>query len=73
MLLLLWQALKTFTAERRRQAAALELSRLSDHQLADIGLRRDQLPTLALDLSQEQERSRDIAHGVARSELQPCG
>lgn len=30
---------------RRRRAAINELSRLTDHELADIGIRREQIPT----------------------------
>ena len=52
------QALNGLATDWRRQAAIRELSKLSDPLLADIGLRRDQLPTLALDFTSEKERAR---------------
>lgn len=66
------QALSELTIEWRRQQAIRELNKLSDPLLADVGLRRDQLPTLALELMSEKER----AHApmpAYRPELQPCG
>ena len=42
------------------------------HARADVGLRRDQLPTLALELADEKERDRALA-AVFQLELQPCG
>jgi uncharacterized protein YjiS (DUF1127 family) len=66
------QVLDDLARERRRQAAVRELGKLSDHQLADIGLRREQLSTVALDLSDEKERDRVLAPSL-RPELQVCG
>ena len=63
------QVLDDLARERRRQAAVRELGKLSDHQLADIGLRREQLSTVALDLADENERDRVLAP----AELQVCG
>jgi uncharacterized protein YjiS (DUF1127 family) len=68
------QALNELATEWRRQAAIRELSKLSDPLLADIGLRRDQLPTLALELEATSEKERARAPMPAyRPELQPCG
>jgi uncharacterized protein YjiS (DUF1127 family) len=66
------QALNGLVTEWRRQAAIRELNKLSDALLDDIGLRRDQLPTIALDLTSETERARPSALAY-RPELQPCG
>jgi uncharacterized protein YjiS (DUF1127 family) len=66
------QALSELATEWRRQAAIRELNKLSDPLLADIGLRRDQLPTLALELTSEKHRAR-APMPVYRPELQPCG
>lgn len=66
------QALNGLATEWRRQAAIRELNKLSDPLLADIGLRRDQLPTLALDLTSEKERA-PAPMPAYRPELQPCG
>ncbi len=55
------QVLDDLARERRRQASIRELDKLSDHLLADVGLRRDQLPTLALELADEKERDRALA------------
>lgn len=66
------QALNELSTEWRRQAAIRELDKLSDHLLADIGLRRDQLPTVALELGSEQLRA-DAPASVYQPELQPCG
>jgi uncharacterized protein YjiS (DUF1127 family) len=65
------QALNALAMDWRRQAAIRELSKLSDPLLADIGLRRDQLPTLQLELATDK-RSR-APMPVYRPELQPCG
>jgi uncharacterized protein YjiS (DUF1127 family) len=65
------QALNELAMDWRRQAAIRELSKLSDPLLADIGLRRDQLPTLELELATEK-RSR-APMPVYQPELQPCG
>jgi uncharacterized protein YjiS (DUF1127 family) len=69
---LLMQVLDGLMRERRRLAAVRELDKLSDHLLADIGLRREQLPTVALELTDEDERRRALAPSF-RPELQPCG
>jgi uncharacterized protein YjiS (DUF1127 family) len=69
---LLAQVLDDLARGRRRQASIRELDKLSDHLLADVGLRRDQLPTLALELADEKERDRTLA-AVFQPELQPCG
>jgi uncharacterized protein YjiS (DUF1127 family) len=69
---LLAQVLDDLARARRRQASIRELDKLSDHLLADVGLRRDQLPTLALELADEKERDRALAL-VFQPELQPCG
>jgi uncharacterized protein YjiS (DUF1127 family) len=66
------QALSEPATERRRQGAIRELNKLSDPLLADIGLRRDQLPTLALELTSEKERARTPMPAY-RPELQSCG
>jgi uncharacterized protein YjiS (DUF1127 family) len=66
------QALNGLATEWRRQAAIRELNKLSDHLLADVGLRRDQLPTAALELTSEKERLR-APMPAYRPELQPCG
>jgi uncharacterized protein YjiS (DUF1127 family) len=72
MFALMKQALSELSTEWRRQAAIRELDKLSDHLLADIGLRREQLPTVALELGSEQLRA-DGPASVYRPELQPCG
>jgi uncharacterized protein YjiS (DUF1127 family) len=66
------QVLDDLARERRRQAAVRELGEPSDHELADIGLRREQLSTVALDLADEKERDRVLAPAL-RPELQTCG
>jgi uncharacterized protein YjiS (DUF1127 family) len=66
------QVLDDLARGQRRQASIRELDKLSDHLLADVGLRRDQLPTLALELADEKERDRALA-AVFQPELQPCG
>ena len=72
MLGFLAQVLDDLARERRRQAAVRELGKLGDRQLADIGLRREQLSTVALDLADEKERDRVLAPTL-RPELQVCG
>lgn len=68
------QVLADLTWERRHNAAIRELNKLSDHLLADIGFRREQLPTLTLELADEEERDRALAPAPAlRHELLPCG
>jgi uncharacterized protein YjiS (DUF1127 family) len=65
------QALNGLAMDWRRQAAIRELSKLSDPLLADIGLRRDQLPTLELELATDKRSRASLP--VYRPELQPCG
>ena len=66
------QALREAANERRRQIAIRELSKLNDHLLADIGLRRDQLPTLVIEATPECPRAPAPAQGL-RQELAYCG
>jgi uncharacterized protein YjiS (DUF1127 family) len=66
------QVLDDLARQRRRQAAIRELDKLSDHLLVDVGLRREQLPTLTLELADEEQRERALAL-LFRPELQPCG
>jgi len=63
---------QTAGGDRRRQIAICELGKLNDHLLADIGLRRDQLPTYLIEESTEghREPSRRLA---PRAELVGCG
>jgi uncharacterized protein YjiS (DUF1127 family) len=68
------QVLDDLARERRRQAAICELNKLSDHLLADIGLRREQLPTVALDFAVEEARAPAPASVASvHPELLPCG
>lgn len=69
------QALGGLVDDWRREADFRELSALSDHLLADIGLRRDQLPALRLSapkLTPARAPERAVAAGY-RPELLPCG
>ena len=61
-----------YATEWRRQIAIRELSKLNDHLLADIGLRRDQLSIYLIEESNEHHRepSRRLA---PRAELVGCG
>ena len=71
MLILLRQVLDELFREWRRQAAVNALNKLDDHLLADIGLRRDQLPLLMIG-----ERPVDWTAALEptyRPELQVCG
>jgi hypothetical protein len=59
-------------AEWRRLASIEALAKLSDHQLADLGLRRDQLfllETQEIDGAREQPAPAP----VFRPGLEPCG
>ena len=69
------QAFNGLVDEWRREADFRELNGLSDHLLADIGLRRDQLPALRLATSETAPvRVSEPAVAVAyRPELMPCG
>ena len=66
------QVVSEYATEWRRQIAICELGKLNDHLLADIGLRRDQLPTYLLEEATEDQRepSRRLA---PRAELVGCG
>jgi uncharacterized protein YjiS (DUF1127 family) len=66
------QVVSEYATEWRRQIAICELGKLNDHLLADIGLRRDQLPTYLIEESTEghREPSRRLA---PRAELVGCG
>jgi uncharacterized protein YjiS (DUF1127 family) len=71
MLILLRQVLDELFREWRRKAAVDALNELDDHLLADIGLRRDQLPLLMIG-----ERPVDWTAALERNyrpELQVCG
>jgi uncharacterized protein YjiS (DUF1127 family) len=66
------QVVSEYATEWRRQIAIRELGKLNDYVLADIGLRRDQLPTHLIEESTEDHRepSRRLA---PRAELVGCG
>jgi uncharacterized protein YjiS (DUF1127 family) len=66
------QVVSEYATEWRRQIAIRELGQRNDHLLADIGLRRDQLPTYLIEESTEDHRepSRRLA---PRAELVGCG
>jgi uncharacterized protein YjiS (DUF1127 family) len=66
------QAASEFAKEWRRQAAIRQLSELNDHLLADIGLRRDQLPTYLMELEGE-DSSTPSRHLVSQPRLVGCG
>ena len=66
------QAASEFAKEWRRQAAIRELSKLNDHFLADIGLRRDQLPLYLMELESE-DRSTPSRVLVSQPRLVGCG
>ena len=50
------RALSELADERRRQKAMSALEALNDHLLADIGLRRDQLPIFSAMLADDADR-----------------
>ena len=50
------RALSELVDERRRQKAMSDLEALNDHLLADIGLRRDQLPIFSVTLADDADR-----------------
>ncbi|MBV8105484.1 MAG: DUF1127 domain-containing protein [Hyphomicrobiales bacterium] len=72
MFWLIRQLARRELAEWRRLASIKALTKLSDHQLADIGLRRDQLFMLEL---QEPDgvRERPVPAPVFRPGFEPCG
>jgi hypothetical protein len=72
MLILLRQALDDLFKEWRRQAAIKALEKLDDHLLADIGLRRDQLPLLMVGTS-AVDWTAALEPVYHRPELQICG
>ena len=49
------RALSELVDERRRQKAMSDLEALNDHLLADIGLRRDQLPIFSVTLADDAD------------------
>jgi uncharacterized protein YjiS (DUF1127 family) len=72
MVRFLRQALRWIEREWRQQAAIHQLNKLDDELLADIGLRRGQLPLLNFEAPDEAARlpSPEV---VYRPELVPCG
>jgi len=66
------QVASEYATEWRRQAAIRELSKLNDHLLADIGLRRDQLPTYLMEEASE-DRSTPSRLPVSQPRLVGCG
>jgi len=69
------RALSGLADEWRREADFRELSALNDHLLADIGLRRDQLPALRLAAAKPSPASEPEPAVAAayRPELLTCG
>lgn len=55
-----------------RRATLRELRLLSDHHLADLGLRREQLATLERE-PQHERKHRAEPRAAFRPELVPCG
>jgi hypothetical protein len=66
------QALDEIMEEWRRQADVRGLSALNDHLLADIGLRREQLPTYMMPRISEDEVIIS-SRPASQSELISCG
>jgi uncharacterized protein YjiS (DUF1127 family) len=66
------QAANALAKEWDRRALVRQLSQLNDHLLDDIGLRREQLPTLMMASERRHERGpqRRLA---SRPELIGCG
>jgi uncharacterized protein YjiS (DUF1127 family) len=66
------QAAAELAKEWDRRALVRQLSQLNDHLLDDIGLRREQLPTLQIEAERRVERrpQRPLA---SRPELIGCG
>jgi uncharacterized protein YjiS (DUF1127 family) len=64
-------ALREF-AEWRRRAMIEALAKLSDPQLDDVGLRRDQLYMLEMPKN-EPVRERPVPAPVFRPRFEPCG
>jgi uncharacterized protein YjiS (DUF1127 family) len=67
------QAINGLVEEWRREADFRELSALNDHLLADIGLRRDQLPILRLKAPLVADAAEATLAPVYRPELVHCG
>lgn len=67
------QAFSGLVDDWRRETEFRELNALSDHLLADIGLRRDQLPALRLAAPQPDRGPEPAAAVAYRPELLPCG
>ena len=67
------RALGGLIEDWRREADVRELSALSDHLLADIGLRRDQLASLRLPATQPARAPEPVVARAHRPELQICG
>ena len=67
------QAINGLVEEWRREADFRELSALNDHLLADIGLRRDQLPILRLKAPVAADGPIATEAPVYRPELVHCG
>jgi uncharacterized protein YjiS (DUF1127 family) len=65
------QAASEFAREWRRQAAIRDLSELNDHLLADLGLRRDQLPTYLMESETEDTTPSRVL--VSQPRLVGCG
>ena len=72
MFAFLRQALDEIVKEWRRQADVRALSELNDHLLADIGLRREQLPTYMMPRISEDEVMIS-PRPASQSELISCG
>ncbi len=67
------QAFTGLVDEWRREADFRELNALNDHLLADIGLRRDELPALRLAAPQPARAPEPAVATAYRPELLPCG
>ena len=72
MYALIRQVLRRLEKGWRRQLAIHRLNKLDDQMLADIGLRRGQLPLLDFEAPNEDTRQRS-PKPVHRPELVPCG
>ena len=66
------QAAAKLAKEWDRQALVRQLSRLNDHLLDDIGLRREQLPALGMEAERRVERA-PARRLASRPELIGCG
>ena len=68
------QLVRRELGEWRRLADVRELAKLDDHQLADIGLRRDQLFMLVFDREPPQYLTQKPGPEPAyRPSFEPCG